>query len=400
MIAIRVIHQIDVGGSVTGGVDSMIRNIISNAPPELDLSVVGLSSDIRTRPVGIWSRVDVGNRTVNFLPVGRAGEAMKRGLVPLTLRLMIGIIRYRKLIFTGADIFDFHRIEPILIPPRPGLGRAFNLFMHQDMEVVRSKSSDIKWKHLPSIYFKLEEIALRKVKSIQCVRKEAANRYRLAYGKYGTKVHFLRTWADEKIFFRRTSAQTAYARRTTRECFQIDDNEKIIIWVGRLDLQKDPILAIRTFFKVHQHLQDVRMIMVGDGVLANSIKELISELGLNDAIIMTGLLNAQQIADLLASSDLYFMSSAYEGMPISVIEAIAVGLPVVSTEVGEIHEIIENGLNGYTTRNNDDLGKLIIKVLAYDAERMRANLNRTAIKLDSTSIRNCLYEQYKELVSS
>jgi glycosyltransferase involved in cell wall biosynthesis len=63
-------------------------------------------------------------------------------------------------------------------------------------------------------------------------------------------------------------------------------------------------------------------------------------------VTLTGALNRESIAELLRAADLFVLSSAYEGMPIAVLEALASGLPVVSTDVGELRRVIRDGING------------------------------------------------------
>jgi glycosyltransferase involved in cell wall biosynthesis len=81
-------------------------------------------------------------------------------------------------------------------------------------------------------------------------------------------------------------------------------------------------------------------------VLRAQVEQLRQSLGLEERVHLLGVLSPTQIARVLSASDLFVMSSAYEGMPIAVLEALATGLPVVSTNVGEVSLVVQNGLNG------------------------------------------------------
>ena len=69
-------------------------------------------------------------------------------------------------------------------------------------------------------------------------------------------------------------------------------------------------------------------------------------LGLKDRVILTGLKAPSEVASHLQAADVFALSSAYEGMPMCVAEALGCGLPVVSTDVGEVRRVVNPGVNG------------------------------------------------------
>jgi glycosyltransferase involved in cell wall biosynthesis len=91
---------------------------------------------------------------------------------------------------------------------------------------------------------------------------------------------------------------------------------------------------------------DVYLVFVGDGVLRAQVEQVRRNLGLEDRVRLPGVMPPAKIAQVLGASDLFVMSSAYEGMPIAVLEALATGLPVVSTNVGEVSLVVQDGVNG------------------------------------------------------
>ena len=89
-----------------------------------------------------------------------------------------------------------------------------------------------------------------------------------------------------------------------------------------------------------------RLLIVGDGVLREQVEKQVAKRGLEGKVALCGLKSASEIALYLKAASAFALSSAYEGMPICVLEALASGLPVVSTDVGEISRAVLPGVNG------------------------------------------------------
>lgn len=129
-------------------------------------------------------------------------------------------------------------------------------------------------------------------------------------------------------------------RNNIRKKLNIDCDDFLWTSVGRIEEQKNYPLLISAFKKIVGLSANNKLMIVGKGDLSLEIKNLIESEGLQDSIKMLGL--RTDICDILNASDAYIMSSSWEGMPIVILEAAAVGLPIVSTDVGGIKDIIGN----------------------------------------------------------
>ncbi|HZD53964.1 MAG TPA: glycosyltransferase, partial [Woeseiaceae bacterium] len=96
----------------------------------------------------------------------------------------------------------------------------------------------------------------------------------------------------------------------------------------------------------HETMPDLRLVFIGDGVLRPQVEQRIAEYGLESEVRLLGVQPARTIAAFLQASDLFVLSSAYEGMPIVVLEALGTGLPVAATDVGEVSRVVRSGING------------------------------------------------------
>lgn len=133
-----------------------------------------------------------------------------------------------------------------------------------------------------------------------------------------------------------------------------------LVNVGRLDIQKNHRLLIKAFSSVVKHIPEARLWILGDGPLRNELKVYINNLGLNDSIILKG--NVADVENYLAKADAFVLSSDYEGLPLSILEAMAAGLPVVATDVGGVKDIVTD--NGILVPKGDcdKLAKAMIKI--------------------------------------
>jgi glycosyltransferase involved in cell wall biosynthesis len=119
--------------------------------------------------------------------------------------------------------------------------------------------------------------------------------------------------------------------------------------VAGLRPQKNHRLLLQAFAQAAPQLPDALLLLVGppdrlDPAYAESLKALAQELGLGQRVRFLG--SRADVPDILRASDVFVLSSDYEGNPLSVLEAMAAGLPVISTAVGGVPELVQDGATG------------------------------------------------------
>jgi len=126
---------------------------------------------------------------------------------------------------------------------------------------------------------------------------------------------------------------------------------------------------LRAFSMIVSKKSDVVLLLVGQGSLMEEVKKLASELKLEDKVRFLGV--RRDVPDLMNAADAYVMSSAWEGMPIVLLEAGACGLPVVATDVGGNSEVVLNGKTGFIAppRNPEALSQAMEKMMALPKEK-------------------------------
>ena len=117
-----------------------------------------------------------------------------------------------------------------------------------------------------------------------------------------------------------------------------------VLMVGRFDRQKRHDVALRAFANVSPRFPDAELWFVGDGDDRPAAERLARDLGVQGATRFLGV--RDDIPELLAQAACVLLSSDYEGCPLTVIEAMAAGVPVVSTRVGGVPELVRDGVTG------------------------------------------------------
>jgi glycosyltransferase involved in cell wall biosynthesis len=135
-----------------------------------------------------------------------------------------------------------------------------------------------------------------------------------------------------------------YGSDVVRANFGVPANHRLVVWIGRLAYQKDPLCFVRAAATLYRDVHDVTCLMVGDGPLRAEVEALIAELGMRGRIIVTGF--RDDAPEILAAAGLLGHSSRFEGMGRVISEAMLLGVPVAGTAVDGVVEAIASGERG------------------------------------------------------
>ncbi len=135
-------------------------------------------------------------------------------------------------------------------------------------------------------------------------------------------------------------------KKNLREKNNFSKNSLVFIMVGRLWIQKNPIVYIKAAIKIIEEKKypEIKFLLVGDGELKTEIESLIK--GYETQIVMLGWQN--NVSDYLKLSDVFVLPSLWEGMPLATLEAQAVGLPCLVSNVTGNLSTVSDGVEGYT----------------------------------------------------
>jgi glycosyltransferase involved in cell wall biosynthesis len=142
---------------------------------------------------------------------------------------------------------------------------------------------------------------------------------------------------------------TAATRRRARRLLGVPDDVAVIGTTGRLVRQKGPLDMVDAIAALSR--PDVRMVWVGDGAMRRETERRIARHGLGDRFLLIG--DRDDVPQLLPAFDVLAMSSLWEGLPCSVLEAMSCGIPVVATAVNSVPEVVIPGRTGLLARPDD-----------------------------------------------
>lgn len=166
-----------------------------------------------------------------------------------------------------------------------------------------------------------------------------------AIGTSSDRVFVVYNGIDPETFGRKSTAFD------TRSTFGNDRNLKIITTIGRLEAQKNHALLLEAAQRVVSSDRQARFLIVGEGSLRSQLMAEIERRGLRRVVSLLG--SRDDIPAILAATDVFVMTSNYEGLSNVVLEALASAVPVVTTACAGIEEIIDDGENGLVVPLHD-----------------------------------------------
>jgi glycosyltransferase involved in cell wall biosynthesis len=141
------------------------------------------------------------------------------------------------------------------------------------------------------------------------------------------------------------------ARAETRRVMGIRDDRFVVGWIGRMTAVKRTDVVLRAFRRLRDEGVDAVLCMVGDGPDRRSVEDLAGELGVMRDCLFPGY--QEDVAPFFAAFDVFVLPSGNEGTPVTAIEALAGGCPVVATRVGGVPDVVTDGEDGFLVEPGD-----------------------------------------------
>ena len=141
-------------------------------------------------------------------------------------------------------------------------------------------------------------------------------------------------------------------------------DDKIIISVGRLAEEKNWGTLLQAFALALKEQLNLRLVLVGDGPQAQTLRQLAGELGISERVLFTGRVPFDQVPKYLKAADLFAFASVTETQGLATLEAMAAGLPAVAVAGPGTSDIVEDGVQGFLVQNDpQDLAKKMVELV-------------------------------------
>lgn len=177
----------------------------------------------------------------------------------------------------------------------------------------------------------------------------------------------------------------------SREKLGLNHNQKIVLFVGRLERVKGVKYLIKAINNLSR--EDLKLIIVGDGRESHSLKLLVKKMDLTEKIMFMGKIPNEKIPEYMVAADVFVLPSLSEGFPVVLLEAMAAGIPIISTKIRGLTEIVENNANGFLVnpKNPEEIADKINIILTNE------NL---AKKISKTNKQRSMFYDWKNIVGT
>lgn len=359
-----IVHQIDLARPAPGGIETCIRGLVRFAPDDVTFAVIGVDAggEVLGRRLGRWELHTVGERTVWFMPVAHLDPGDQRRLIPHSVRLSAGLVRFRRSLPASA-FAQAHRADVAAVVERL-LRRPLAYFVHTQENGLTGQTSDSFWRRAAAVHKRIEHGLLRRAATVTVFNPDFAATARAIT----PRAMFSPTWFDPTLVRYRAQA--------------LDPHR--VLWVGRVEEPKDPRLALEIF----RHLSALdpttpwSLEMVGTGTLLADLRRELERwpAELAERVVLRGRLTPEEVATAMAEAGVFLMTShpGYEGFPRVLVEAMAAGLPAVVTDGSDTGAIVCTGTTGYRVdgRNPHDLARAVHQAVGIDRGAVRQAARR------------------------
>jgi glycosyltransferase involved in cell wall biosynthesis len=307
----------------------------------------------------------------------------------------------RRHLRTRGRILQFHRAGvPLAFIGRSGPSIQV---VHLNVADIYGSTGESRWRLLPGLYHRVEDITIGKMSRIFVVNKAGVRFYQARHPELKDRIQFMPTWFDDTIFRPVAVAERSLARQEVfSEIDAAPSDDQLVVFVGRLEKQKDPILLVDSLVAAVEMGLNVRLLIVGDGNLRTATELHAAASPAADRIHFLGWRPRSVIARLLGACDAMLLTSRFEGMPIAVLEALACGLPVVSTSVGEVPRLVQQGESGWLAEDRTPaaIAAALGHVLVGSTRHLTVGAIHAAAPFAATIALAPFYTAHRELVKA
>jgi len=381
---LAILHAGDLENLGLGGVDQYIKNIIRDKN-ENDITVFGTCVSGKYK-LGEEYKVNREGLVYTFVPISDDRR------YPLTIYYVFNEFKYLKKICDN-DIIYAQRIELSLpfIFNKSGQSKL--------VQIIHGSScyTTMHYRKFKSIIYELAEklsIKLACKTYIVLMRNEfGVPYYKRKYKKYSSKIGYAKIPVNTNIFH-------SLNKTTCRNILNLSKNDFLIMYGGRVENNPKRVLLLPDIIlKLTEKNKNIHLVVVGSGIDLKKLEEkLYSTVDKSKYTIVGYLEDREKYVQYINACDININISEFEGTCTSSLESVACGIPVVSTDTGDIGLFVENGKNGFLVSNESE--SKIIKESVFALESLmehRMVMTDDYMQYDCHLVVKELFEEFKAL---
>lgn len=158
-------------------------------------------------------------------------------------------------------------------------------------------------------------------------------------------------------------------RGDTRKILGIKENQKVIMFLGRIEKEKNIAFLVEEILPILKSNQNVKFLFVGEGSLVVEIKKLAQKEGVLSQLIFTGIIKQREIANFYAAADVFVHASLTETQGMTIAEAMSAGLPIVAIEASGVVDQLEDQKTGIMIKEEKGLFRKEVEKILIDKQR-------------------------------
>jgi glycosyltransferase involved in cell wall biosynthesis len=328
----------------TGGQLSFAKQMIGAFGNRLAL--VGISTD--ETAVGRWLSKSYNGVAYDFFSVGHRTPSSGKPLIPARITAYLQMKRYEKEIMSLGIKSAFIQAPEVLIAVSdwgwnsicycsPGLGNPLNMPRYCWGKLFAGAFFSRWIRALQGVDIILAAADDRLIDTFVICSKGRLAKHKIV--KFPTCVD--------------TSLLRPTSKALVRNQLGIGMDSIVIITCGRINLVKGWDLLVNAFNVFCQSKRNAQLIFIGDGEDRKKLKDQIAKFGLSGKVKITGFQPPTEVVKYLNAADLYVVGSHIEGWSVAMLEALACGKPIVSTDISGARDMIAEGGNGYIVEKRD-----------------------------------------------
>lgn len=301
-------------------------------------------------------------------------------ILSYTVKSLIESFRFRH----HVEIVHAHTAHPI-----PMVAAFLSSLITRRPYIISCRGSDIRISSRKFLHRMFQIPFLHEAKKILVVSHELSEILRQRYGIPKHQILVVENAYDDRIIH-----QLANIQLGTKA-----ERGKRIINVANMRPEKDHITLLKGFKRLARSMKGVHLSLVGDGPLRGELEEFCIQQGIHNVKFL-GTLPHTDVLKHIANSDIFVLTSIEEGMPNVIIEALALGKPIIATAVGGIPEVVKDGVNGILVRpKSPDLIAKALERLLCDSE-LRRKLGKAAVESVKNRTWSKITEKYERIYKS